>query len=121
MWNILKLNEFYVNEMEMIEYVIKIGILKGNNICTVCNSEMQLKKIKDSCYWRCRKVTLINCRKVQCEAKESITKDTFFYQSHLPLQKILLLLYMLIKNYDQIQIIDELELNKNTKSMDDFR
>ena len=66
---------------------------------------------EDSWYWRCRKVTLINCRKVQCDAKEYITKDTFFCQSHLPLQKILLLLYMLIKNYDQIQIIDELIIN----------
>ena len=76
----------------MIEYLIKIEIFKGTNICTVLNSEMQLKKIKDSWYWQCRKVTLINCRKVQCDAKESITKDTFFYQSHLLLQKILLLL-----------------------------
>ena len=88
MWNILKLNEFYVNEMEMIEYLIKIGILKGTNICTVCNSEMQLKKIKDSWYWRCRKVTLINCRKVQYNAKEfitkilSFTKATFRYKKY---------------------------------------
>ena len=54
-----------------------------------------LKLNEDSWYWRCRKVTLINCHKVQCNAKESITKDTFFCQSHLPLQKnIIITLYV---------------------------
>ena len=93
-----------------------MGILNSNKICKNCNSDMELKKIPDCWYWRCRKVRVINFCKVHYNAKQSIRKDTFFSNSNLPIQKILQFLYMLVKNYEQIQIINEIQLNKNTIS-----
>ena len=116
MWNLLKINEFCRDEMQMIKYLIKMGILSNNKICKNCKSDMELKKIADCWHWRCRKVRVINFRKVQCNSKQSIRKEIFFSNSNLPIQKILQLLYMMDKNYEQIQIINEIQLNKNTVS-----
>ena len=104
MWNLLKINEFCRDEMQMIEeYLIKMVILNNYKICKNCTSDMELKKIADCWYWRCRKVRVVNFRKVHSNAKQSIIKDTIFSNSNLPIQKILQLLYMLVKNYEQIQ------------------
>lgn len=95
---------------EAISFLVSVGALKNEMNCNKCGSKMNVQKQAgktDGIRWVCRN------GKKEC-SKKSIRDGSFFKNANLTLPNSLLLLYMWAYDFDNKNVIHELELSPKT-------
>jgi hypothetical protein len=93
------------SETTCIEWCMRVGLLKPSMNCR-CSAPMTL--YSESKRWR--------CMKTECNVEVSVTKNSFFYRSKLPISSIVMFLYMYCSELPATCIGQLLELSPKTVS-----
>jgi len=120
MWSVIKLFKLFdCNEngplsMEIIEQLQSWGLIAKPNTLK-CNKNHFLILSANSDYadgfvWRCRKWSSISKKKVRCDFKQSLRKNTFFHKSHLSVWKIVIFSYLWTENVSQLFIRKQIDI-----------
>ena len=88
----------------VIQFIKDHGLIARGKNCPKCKSECTLDTINLN--WRCQKVNSRNKkRKVRCNTKRNAFLGTFFYNSKLPIEKILLFTYLFMDKSFSIALV----------------
>lgn len=124
MWSVIKLFQlFECNEngplsMTVIEQLQSWGLIAKPDTLK-CNNNHFLILSESSDYvdgfvWRCRKSSLVSKKKVRCDFRQSIRKNTFFEKSHMSIWKLVLFSYLWTENVSQSFIKKEIDVAQQT-------
>ena len=110
-WNLTRILDFCKDEEKMIEYFMERGVLKSTMDCPKCGEVMKRRNL----FWRCYKTVKSKKRgKEKCNGKRSIRYGSWFSRSRLTMQKVMLVTYMMLYNYERQAIAHELDVNLET-------
>lgn len=96
---------------DLIEGLMKLGILKPENWCQKCGNQMMLqfyKKSIDGKVWRCKKKA--------CRNTNSVKADSFFTEFKLPIKSVLVVIYEWAEGINIKKIARDSHLNRKTVS-----
>ena len=106
--SILDVSQFlFGNVQEQITFLQQKDLLATNLTCSGCHAPMTIglkRDISDGCIFRCR----------ICESTKSLTANSFFSKSKLPLQKWLVLLYWWMRQYPVTDAAEEAKVSRET-------
>ena len=105
--NFSNLHHLFTDEKEAFRFAVDYGLIADEMNCPRCQNQMKIIKDSNERYgqrFRCGK----------CGKSLAITYSTIFYQSKLPINKILHLIYCWSLLYSHKQAVHESNLDKNT-------
>ncbi|XP_059173629.1 uncharacterized protein LOC131954116 [Physella acuta] len=117
----LSLRYFYANlvgdKVKMMQWLMDSGILAKRYICPKCGRDMKLAQKQDKhdgVAWKCKIQSgpLVGFHSVQ----RTVRKGTWFETSHLSFDKIVILTFMWITQWNYESISEELEASGTTVS-----
>ena len=98
---------------ELIQWLMRDGLLAKSRVCSICGDDMKLESCddrSDGFKWECRR--RLNGKRHKVEM--SIRAGSWFEQSKMTLEEILKYTYWWCQGLDQAQIRHELGLATNT-------
>lgn len=114
-WTFLSLARF-VNEddpLSVLRWLARRGLVRNTLLCTTCNGECAFISYSDGIdkyRWSCK----------ECNLRFSVRKDSFFSGSHLPLWKILVMMYCWCRDMSQLDITHEAQLGSCRNTVVDW-
>ncbi|XP_050066193.1 uncharacterized protein LOC126555295 [Aphis gossypii] len=120
-WSVIKLFKLFECRedgplsMPIIEQLQLWGLIPKNNILKCKNGHFAKLcphgDYADGFVWRCRQWSTTNNRKkIRCDFKQSIRKDTFFNKSHLSIYQIVMFSYLWTENVSLSFIRKQIEI-----------
>jgi hypothetical protein len=98
--NMMNIGHIFLTESACLEYLIDQGVLTIPTFCDTCGEEgMGHPKLK-----------LYQCTKKHCRSKQSIFKGTFFSNSRIPCNKIMLAAYKFLNKDASSSIVREIRM-----------
>lgn len=103
---------------DQFKFIIDHNLVQKNKACPHCLHNCKLIRKDNKLFWLCRKRSRVDGKNVtKCYFKQSIFKNSWFENSHLPIQKhIMIIKRYLEPTFEGKKCIQELKINKNTMS-----
>ncbi|CAI6354921.1 unnamed protein product [Macrosiphum euphorbiae] len=124
MWSVIKLFKLFdCNENDplpiaAIEQLQSWGLIAKPNTLKCKNNHFLIltenRDYADGFVWRCRKRSMVSNRKVRCDVKQSLRKNTFFEKSHLPIWKIVIFSHLWTENVSILFIKKQIDIATQT-------
>lgn len=103
---------------EVVKFCQDRKLIPEEVFCKICSSPMYLGESNsklDQFIWRCSGRVALEKRKARkCRQTESIRTNTIFAKSHLPISKILLIIYFWVDNLEIQKISKYINVSKKT-------
>ena len=112
-WNLIRLITALSDNISSIQWLATRRMLKNSVQCATCNDPCTLNRYSqgmDGFRWRCN----------ECNYTLCVRDDSFFSQSHLTLQKLVLLVYFWALQTPQKDIKRELDVTQDHTTVDWF-
>jgi hypothetical protein len=124
MWSVIKLFKLFdcnedgplpiavVEQLQSWDLIAKLNTLKCINNHFLILTEN--RDYADGFVWLCRKSASISNRKVKCDFRQLLRKNTFFHKSHLSICKIVIFSYLWTENVSQLFIQKQIDIAKQS-------
>nr|CAD2192256.1 unnamed protein product [Meloidogyne enterolobii] len=95
---------FGQNYDNLLKFLAFNGLIKNKMKCPGCEDFMSLNKRREEVEWKCKK----------CEKRKSVRDGSFFSRSSLNLSKLVPLIYMWLKDFQNKNVVEELNIESTT-------
>uniref|UniRef100_A0A914NRA4 ISXO2-like transposase domain-containing protein n=1 Tax=Meloidogyne incognita TaxID=6306 RepID=A0A914NRA4_MELIC len=95
---------FLQNYDNLLKFLAFNGLIKNKMKCPGCEDFMSLNKRREEVEWKCKK----------CEKRKSVRDGSFFSRSSLNLSKLVPLIYMWLKDFQNKNVVEELNIESTT-------